>query len=203
MAVAIRASRRRGAGLAVVCLVAFAAVAGLVGSRVLLHPGIAVVGLASLYKWHEFSAGGSAVAESVGGRRIDPHTTELRERKLLNVVEEMAIASGIPMPTVYVLEEEPGINAFAAGLTTSDAVVAASRVRKSLWARLTVATSTPFPKKPEPVCWLNAVASSTLSPFARVTFITSTLSLLSSSTSRALVGVKPTSGICQSDVRKV
>ena len=86
-----------------------------------------VVGLASLVKWHEFSAGGAAVAESVGGRPINPHTVDLRERKLLNVVEEMAIASGIPMPAVYVLDEEPGINAFAAGLTTSDAVVTVTR----------------------------------------------------------------------------
>ena len=86
-----------------------------------------VVGLASLYKWHEYSAGGSAVAESVGGRRVDSHTTELKERRLLNVVEEMSIASGTPMPAVYVLDDEPAINAFAAGLTTSDAVVAVTR----------------------------------------------------------------------------
>ena len=88
---------------------------------------LVVVGIASLYKWHEFSAGGGAVAESVGGRRVDPHTTELRERRLLNVVEEMAIASGTPMPTVYVLDEESAINAFAAGLTANDAVVAVTR----------------------------------------------------------------------------
>ena len=87
----------------------------------------AVVGLASLFKWQEFSAGGSAVAESVGGRRLDPHTVDLKERQLLNVVEEMAIASGITMPTVYILDEEPALNAFAAGLTTSDAVVAVTR----------------------------------------------------------------------------
>ena len=82
-----------------------------------------VVGLASLYKWNEYSAGGGAVAEGVGGRRVDPHTTDLAERRLLNVVEEMAIASGIPVPAVYLLDGEPGINAFAAGLTTSDATV--------------------------------------------------------------------------------
>ena len=86
-----------------------------------------VVGFASLYKWKEFSAGGSAVAESVGGRRVDPHTTDLRERRLLNVVEEMSIASGIPPPAVYLLDDEPAINAFAAGLTTSDAIVAVTR----------------------------------------------------------------------------
>ncbi len=88
---------------------------------------LAVVGLASLSKWAQFSAGGSAVAESVGGRRIDPKTTDLRERRLLNVVEEMAIASGTPVPAVYLLDDEPAINAFAAGLTTSDAVVAVTR----------------------------------------------------------------------------
>jgi len=88
---------------------------------------IAIVGLASLYKWSQMRAGGAAIAEMAGGRPVDPKTTDLRERKLLNVVEEMSIASGIPMPAVYVLEEEPGLNAFAAGLTTSDAAVAVTR----------------------------------------------------------------------------
>ena len=83
-----------------------------------------LVGLASLFKWMQLRDGGRAVAEMVGGRRVDPHTTNLKERQLLNVVEEMAIASGVPMPSVYVLPDEEGINAFAAGLTTSDAVVA-------------------------------------------------------------------------------
>ncbi|MSU46660.1 MAG: hypothetical protein EXS42_05945 [Lacunisphaera sp.] len=88
---------------------------------------VAVVGIASLYKWSQMRAGGAAVAEMVGGRPVDSKTTDLRERKLLNVVEEMSIASGIPMPAVYVLEDEPGLNAFAAGLTTSDAAVAVTR----------------------------------------------------------------------------
>jgi Zn-dependent protease with chaperone function len=88
---------------------------------------LAVVGIASLVKWSQFSAGGSAVAESVGGRRVDPRSTDLHERRLLNVVEEMAIASGVPVPAVYVLDDEEAINAFAAGLTTSDAVVAVTR----------------------------------------------------------------------------
>jgi len=88
---------------------------------------LAVVGLASLYKWLQLRAGGSAIAEMVGGTAVDPHTTDLKERQLLNIVEEMAIASGLPMPAVYVLADEAGINAFAAGLTTSDAVVAVTR----------------------------------------------------------------------------
>ncbi|MEI7798801.1 MAG: M48 family metallopeptidase [Opitutaceae bacterium] len=86
-----------------------------------------VVGIASLYKWSQLRAGGAAVAELVGGRLVSGHTTDLKERRLLNVVEEMAIASGIPMPVVYVLENEAGLNAFAAGLTTSDAAVAVTR----------------------------------------------------------------------------
>jgi Zn-dependent protease with chaperone function len=88
---------------------------------------LGVIGLASLYKWTQFRAGGSAVAESVGGRRVDPHTTDPHEHQLLNVVEEMAIASGLPVPAVYVLDEEPAINAFAAGLTPSDAVITVTR----------------------------------------------------------------------------
>jgi Zn-dependent protease with chaperone function len=88
---------------------------------------VVIVGLASLYKWHEYSSGGRAVAENLGGRRVDPQTTNLNERRLLNVVEEMAIASGTPVPAVYIMDEEPAINAFAAGLTTSDAVVAVTR----------------------------------------------------------------------------
>ena len=75
-----------------------------------------VVGFASLYKWSQFRTGGSTVAEGVGGRRLDPNTTDLHERRLLNVVEEMAIASGVPVPAVYVLDTEPGLNAFAAEL---------------------------------------------------------------------------------------
>jgi Zn-dependent protease with chaperone function/uncharacterized tellurite resistance protein B-like protein len=88
---------------------------------------LVVIGVASLYKWSELSGGGSAVAESVGGRRVDTHTTDPKEHQLLNVVEEMAIASGLPIPAVYIMDEEPAINSFAAGLTTSDAVVTVTR----------------------------------------------------------------------------
>ncbi|MFW2387012.1 MAG: M48 family metallopeptidase [Polyangiales bacterium] len=83
----------------------------------------AVVGLGSLYKIAQLRAGGPAVALGLGGRRVDPDSTKLEERRLLNVVEEMAIASGVPAPEVYVLDREPGINAFAAGNTSSDAVI--------------------------------------------------------------------------------
>lgn len=88
---------------------------------------LAVVGLGSLYKWNQFRAGGGAVAASVGARQVDPRTTDPAERRLLNVVEEMAIASGSPVPAVYVMDDEPAINAFAAGLGPHDAVVAVTR----------------------------------------------------------------------------
>jgi Zn-dependent protease with chaperone function len=77
---------------------------------------IAVVLLGSLYKSLQLSRGGQAVAERLGGRLINLAPQNFEERRLLNVVEEMAIASGTPVPPVYVLDDA-GINAFAAGLT--------------------------------------------------------------------------------------
>jgi len=88
---------------------------------------LAVVGIGSTYKTMSLSAGGSAVSELMGGRLINTNTTDLNERKLLNVVEEMSIASGIPMPQVYVMDGEEGINAFAAGHKPSDATVTVTR----------------------------------------------------------------------------
>jgi Zn-dependent protease with chaperone function len=88
---------------------------------------LVVVGLSALGKWLQLRSGGRAVAQMLGAREIALQTTDLRERQLLNIVEEMAIASGLPLPPVFILEDETGINAFAAGLTTSDAVVAVTR----------------------------------------------------------------------------
>jgi Zn-dependent protease with chaperone function len=91
---------------------------------VMVSIGVGVVVLVgSLYKIMALSGGGKAVAESLGGRLISPNTEDLKQRKLLNVVEEMAIASGTPAPPVYLLAEEEGINAFAAGFTPRDAVI--------------------------------------------------------------------------------
>jgi len=91
------------------------------GGTVLLVAG------AALFKTAQLRQGGPAIAEMVGGRQVEPNTTDLKEKRLVNVVEEMAIASGIPVPAVYVLDDESGLNAFAAGLTTNDAVVAVTR----------------------------------------------------------------------------
>ena len=77
---------------------------------------LALIGGGSLYKIASLAGGGHTVAELLGGRPLSPQTTDPDERKLLNVVEEMAIASGTPVPPVYLLEQEDGINAFAAGL---------------------------------------------------------------------------------------
>ena len=63
----------------------------------------------------------------MGGRLLHPQTSDPDERKILNVVEEMAIAAGTPVPPVYLLENEEGINAFAAGHSPNDAVVGVTR----------------------------------------------------------------------------
>jgi Zn-dependent protease with chaperone function/uncharacterized tellurite resistance protein B-like protein len=85
------------------------------------------IGLASVWKWFELRAGGPAVAESVGGVRLDSTPTDAAERRLLNIVEEMSIASGLPVPAIYVLPGEAGLNAFAAGYSQNDAAVAVTR----------------------------------------------------------------------------
>lgn len=87
---------------------------------------LAVIGIGSISKMSELSQGGSAVATMLGGEPVNPNTTDPDERKLLNVVEEMAIASGTPVPQVYLLPDE-SINAFAAGHSPSDTVVAVTR----------------------------------------------------------------------------
>jgi Zn-dependent protease with chaperone function len=77
----------------------------------------------SLYRVAQLRGGGSNVAQAMGGRLIDPSTRDTNERRVLNVVEEMAIASGVPVPPVYLMHKEKGINAFAAGYAPGDAVI--------------------------------------------------------------------------------
>ncbi len=86
-----------------------------------------VILFGTIAKIIELAKGGRAIAEKQGGRLINTATTDAAERRLINVVEEMAIASGIPVPQVYILDEEKGINAFAAGYTPNDAAVAVTR----------------------------------------------------------------------------
>src|SRR5262245_2706873 len=88
---------------------------------------VLLVGTCSVVKIAELSSGGRSVALMLGAQEVAGNTRDARERRLLNIVEEMSIASGVPMPQVYVLEDEDGINAFAAGYSPGDAVVAVSR----------------------------------------------------------------------------
>ena len=80
--------------------------------------------------WHGLqlaAGGGEAVARMLGGRRVDPATQDPLERRFVNVAEEMALAAGLPVPALYLLEREASVNAFAAGYTTGHSVVAVTR----------------------------------------------------------------------------
>ena len=88
---------------------------------------VGVIAIGSLYRIASLGGGGEPVAQQLGGTLVPENTTEPGLRRLRNVVEEIAIASGVPVPKLYVLEHEAGINAFAAGYSTSDAVVAVTR----------------------------------------------------------------------------
>jgi len=88
---------------------------------------LAVIGLASLYRVASLRGGGEVVAVQMGGSEVPADTRDPALRRLHNVVEEIAIASGVPMPRLYVLEQEAGINAFAAGYSPADAAIAVTR----------------------------------------------------------------------------
>jgi Zn-dependent protease with chaperone function len=87
----------------------------------------AFIGIASLWRLGGLRNGGGAIAVALGGERVTGLEKDPLRRRLHNVVEEMAIAAGLPVPEVYVLENEPGINAFAAGLQPSNAAIAVTR----------------------------------------------------------------------------
>ncbi|MEX2111835.1 MAG: M48 family metallopeptidase [Pirellulales bacterium] len=88
---------------------------------------LVVISAGTGYKTLALSGGGETVARTLGGRQVNPNTRDLPERVLLNVVEEMAIASGTPVPPVYVMDNERSINAFAAGTTPQNAVIGVTR----------------------------------------------------------------------------
>ena len=87
---------------------------------------VIAVFLASAFRISWLSSGGKVVAESMGGQRLNQNTKDPLSRQVLNVVEEMAIASGTPVPPVYLMDEQ-GINAFAAGYSPRDAVIGVTR----------------------------------------------------------------------------
>lgn len=98
---------------------------GVFGVTALVTGGL--VGTGSLFKTMQLNGGGEVVARDMGARQVDPHTRDADERKLVNVVEEMAIASGVPVPGIWIMDDELAINAFAAGTEPGNAVVAVTR----------------------------------------------------------------------------
>jgi Zn-dependent protease with chaperone function len=96
---------------------------------------LGVISAGSFFKTLSLSRGGRAVAELLDGRLVNSNSTDANERKLLNVVEEMAIASGVPTPQVYVMDGEAGINAFAAGHSASDAAISVTHGAMTLLTR--------------------------------------------------------------------
>ncbi|GAA1772058.1 M48 family metallopeptidase [Luedemannella helvata] len=88
---------------------------------------LTAISLAAAFRMLGLRGGGGKVARELGGVAVPPDTTDPQLRRLRNVVEEIAIASGTPVPEVYVLPQEDGINAFAAGWDSSSAAVAVTR----------------------------------------------------------------------------
>jgi len=86
-----------------------------------------LIAIGTTYKIIALSGGGEAVANMLGARPISPDTTQFQEKRLLNVIEEMAIASGTPIPRVFIMDDEEGINAFAAGFSPKDAIIGVTR----------------------------------------------------------------------------
>jgi Zn-dependent protease with chaperone function len=86
-----------------------------------------VIGIATLVKTTQLRSGGGRVAQDLGGTLVGENNMDPLHQRLRNVVEEMALASGVPVPEIYVLENELGINAFAAGYAPEDAAVAVTR----------------------------------------------------------------------------
>lgn len=88
---------------------------------------LALIGISMFYRIASLRHGGDAVAHQLGGAPLPEGSSDPRHRRLRNVVEELAIASGVPMPRLFILEHESAINAFAAGYTSSDAVIGVTR----------------------------------------------------------------------------
>lgn len=132
-------ARRNSARLVLLFALAVTAIVAMVDVLVWLSTGsprmvlwsslltLAVIGLASLYRIRSLRAGGEVVAVQLGGTEVTADTRDPGLRRLRNVVEEIAIASGVPMPRLYVLEQDAGINAFAAGYSPADATIAVTR----------------------------------------------------------------------------
>ena len=99
---------------------------GAVDHRVYIYTTLITLGIiatGSIKRMRDIAGGGKAIAEMIGGRRVDRYTEITAERRLLNIIDEMAIASGISVPAVYILDGQRSINAFAAGFTPNSAAI--------------------------------------------------------------------------------
>lgn len=96
---------------------------------------LAVIGIGMLIEISAVAGGGATVARAFGGRRLSSATTDLAERRLINIVEEMAIASGITVPQVFVMDREAAINAFAAGFSPNEATITVTRGALNILSR--------------------------------------------------------------------
>jgi len=88
---------------------------------------VIVTGLSAIIEYRRLRKGNGFMLGRLGGRRIDQEPAGFQEQQLINIVHEMAIASSAPMPSVYVLEEEPGINAVSIGFQPEDSAIALTR----------------------------------------------------------------------------
>ena len=86
-----------------------------------------IIGAVVLVNWINFARGGKQVAAALGGRLVQPGTDDPLEQRAANIVQEMALAANMPVPSLFVLDEEAGINAFAAGTSPANAVVAVTQ----------------------------------------------------------------------------
>ncbi|RME14397.1 MAG: hypothetical protein D6797_09000 [Bdellovibrio sp.] len=86
-----------------------------------------IMSVSGYLRWKKFGGSGENIALYLGGQRVSPQTNDPQEKKLMNVVEEMAIAATIPVPPVFILKHENGINAFAAGTTIGNSVIAVTQ----------------------------------------------------------------------------
>jgi Zn-dependent protease with chaperone function len=88
---------------------------------------LALIAGGSIVQIMSLAGGGAALARMMGARQISTQSSDPAERRLLNVVEEMAIASGTAVPQVFVMDDQQTINAFAAGFSPSQAAVVVTR----------------------------------------------------------------------------
>ena len=84
---------------------------------------LAIIALGTAHKFWQLRHGGESLADMLHAERLCPDSASRQHRQLLNVVEEMSIASGIPVPQLFIMRDEPGINAFVAGFRPSETVL--------------------------------------------------------------------------------